>query len=70
MADSIPIVDDELLRRAAWAARERGNRYEHPRWVAVMDAFCIGSTFSRTLCRRFGIDPDEKVQPIQWSEGE
>lgn len=32
-----------------------------PRWVAVMDTFALGSTFSVQLCRLHGLDPEEKV---------
>lgn len=33
-----------------------------PRWVAVMDTLQLGSTYSREICARFGLDPDEKVR--------
>lgn len=55
------IPDEELLRRAVWNVRARTRGY-NPRWVAVMEAFVLGSTYSMQLCRRFGIDPDEKVK--------
>ena len=57
------ISDAELLRRAVRAARDRDHRkgYKHPRWVAVMDAFSLGSTFARQLCRRLDLNPDEMV---------
>lgn len=52
------IPDDILLHRAVrWAKlRKRG-----PRWVAVMNVFALGSTFSKQLCERFFLDPDEEV---------
>lgn len=58
------IPDDELLRRAVLAARKRSSRKgdKHPRWVAVMDAFQLGSGYAGELCRRFGLDPDEEVK--------
>lgn len=58
------IADDELLRRAVANARSRDHRkgVKHWRWVAVMDAFALGSTYSHQLCRRFGLDPDEMVK--------
>lgn len=58
------IADADLLRRAVKSARSREyNRgSKHARWVAVMDAFALGSTYSRQLCRRFGFDPDEMVK--------
>jgi len=54
---------EELLRRAVTSARKRGSRKgeKHPRWVAVMDAFQLGSGYAGQLCRRFGLDPDEEV---------
>lgn len=57
------IPDEELLRRAVETARARpvGRRKPQPRWVAVMGAFMLGSTYAHQLCRRFGLDPDEEV---------
>lgn len=57
------IHDTELLRRAVGQCRDRLSRKgeAHPRWTAVMDTFLLGSTYSRELCRRFGLDPDEMV---------
>lgn len=57
------ISDDTLLRRAVISARSRDKGHvKHPRWVAVMDAFALGSTYAHQLCRRFGVDPDEMVK--------
>ena len=56
------ISDEVLLERAVKTARAKGRGYQ-PRWVAVMDRFMLGSTYSMQLCRRFGLDPDEKVRP-------
>ncbi len=58
------VADDELLARAVRNARDRRSRKgaQHPRWVAVMDSFALGSTYSRALCRRFFLDPDELVR--------
>jgi hypothetical protein len=58
------ISDEDLLKRAVKSARARGCRKgeKHLRWTAVADAFCLGSTFSAQLCRRFGLDPDEYVK--------
>lgn len=58
------IPDEELLKRAVAACRGRGYRKgaKHPRWVAVMDNFSLGSTYAHELCRRFGHDPDEMVK--------
>lgn len=52
----------DLLENAVRLALPRGRgRGKHPRWVAVMDTFALGSGYSHALCRRFGFDPDEKV---------
>jgi hypothetical protein len=56
------ITDEELLRRAMRTCRPAGARIRAPRWVAVMDTFLLGSTYSHQLCRRFGVDPDELVR--------
>lgn len=58
------IPDDELLRRAVGSARDRRRNkgIKHPRWVAVMDCFLLGSTYARQLCLRFDLDPDEEVK--------
>lgn len=57
------VADTSLLARAVRNARARSARkgQKHPRWVAVADAFALGSTFSKQLCARFGMDPDEEV---------
>jgi hypothetical protein len=50
--------DAELLRRVVRSViRKRPRRHEFA-WVAVMEAFGLGSTYAAQLCRRFGIDPD------------
>lgn len=55
------IPDAELLRRAVRSARARDRGFS-PRWVAVSETFALGSTYSQQLCRRFDLDPDEKVK--------
>ncbi len=55
------IPDNELLGRAVRNARGRTGRI-NPRWHGVADTFGLGSTYSRQLCRRFGLDPDERVK--------
>jgi hypothetical protein len=52
-----------LLNRAVRGARDRRSRkgVKHLRWVAVMDLFALGSGYSKDLCRKFGLDPDEEV---------
>ncbi len=54
------IADVELLGRAVRGCRARLTG-KSPRWVGVSDTFGLGSTYSRQLCRRFGVDPDEMV---------
>ena len=58
------IKDAELLRRAVRAARDHGYRkgVKHPRWIAIMDALGLGSTYAHQLLRRFDLDPDEMVK--------
>jgi len=57
------IADAELLSRAVRNARSRDKRKgeKHWRWVAVMDVFALGRTYSCQLCERFGLNPDEEV---------
>lgn len=57
------IPDEKLLGRAVRGARSHKHRkgQKHWRWVAVMDTFGLGSTYAHQLCRRFGLDPEEKV---------
>lgn len=54
----------KLLERAVRNARDRSARkgVKHPRWVAVMSAFALGSTYSCDLCQKFGLNPDEEVK--------
>jgi hypothetical protein len=54
------ISDASLVERAVQNCRAR-KRYKQPRWVAVSENFALGSTYSRQLCRRFGLDPDQMV---------
>lgn len=56
------ISDDDLMRRAVANCRPRRSRGFQPRWVGVSDTFGLGSTYSHQLCRRFGLNPDEKVK--------
>jgi hypothetical protein len=57
------IPDAKLLERAVRSARSRDypKGRKHWRWLAVQDAFGLGSTYSHQLCRRFDLDPEEKV---------
>ena len=45
-------------RSAACAITWRGT----PTWAVVRDICAVGSTTARALCRRFGVDPDAKVE--------
>lgn len=58
--------DAELLRRAVNLARP-DRTTDAPRWVAVMDTFGLGSTSATELCRRFGLDPHERVRGARCS---
>lgn len=63
------IADSELLRRAVRNANPN-QRGKGPHWIAVSDTFVLGSTYSRQLCRRFGVDPDGvgRVAPTETEE--
>lgn len=54
------ISAEDLVKRAVRNARPHRSGAA-PRWVAVMDAFAIGSTCAYQLCRLHGLDPEEKV---------
>lgn len=58
------IPDERLLERAVKNCRARSYRkgQKHPRWVAVMETFGLGSGYSAQLCVRFDVDPDEVVR--------
>jgi hypothetical protein len=58
------VDDHELLGRAVRNARDTTKRKgtPHPRWVAVMHVFLLGSTSAQKLCSRFGLDPDTEVK--------
>lgn len=57
------IPDNELLRRVVTNCRaDVPKSRKHYRWVAVMETFGLGSSYSMELCQRFGLDPDELVK--------
>jgi hypothetical protein len=56
------LTDAKLLERAVRNARDPASRGYRPRWVCVMAAFGLGSTFAAELCRRFDLDPGEQVR--------
>lgn len=63
MADVNDIPDTELLCRAVRSFRPVKRSGGVPRWEAVSRIFMLGSTYSAQLCRKFGMDPDERVRP-------
>ena len=62
MSEPFEVSDEILLLRAVANCRNRHISVKHPRWVAVANAFAVGSTYAHLLCRRFGYDPDELVK--------
>lgn len=59
-------LDAALVERAVRAARPNRTT-EAPRWVAIVDTFGIGCTSATELCRRFGLDPHERVSGARCS---
>lgn len=64
MTEPFEVSDDQLLSRVVRDCRDQRKRKGvlHPRWVAVMDTFIVGSTYAHLICRRFGYNPDEMVK--------
>lgn len=60
---AIDYSDLAMVERAVRNARPHRTT-EAARWVAVKDVFGYGSTTSTELCRKFGLDPYEKVPGI------
>lgn len=59
------IPDAELIRRVIAGQRRLPRKLTtrtQPLWAKVGDRFCLGSTYSMQLCRRFGFDPNEQVR--------
>lgn len=54
------LSDVELLRRAVTYSRPHGFDVVE-KWRDVATLFGIGEMVARSLCRRFGVDPDERV---------
>lgn len=52
------ISDEELLRRVVRNLIVNKPRRVEFAWVAIRNAFGLGSTYSAQLCARFGFDPD------------
>lgn len=57
------LTDRQMLERAVTNARSHHRRGRHPRWLAVMEVFNVGSMDAKDLCKLFGLDPDEQVIP-------
>lgn len=70
MATVADIPDSELVERAVRNAHHE--RPAAPRWVQVMSAFALGSTYAKQLCARFWLDPEEVVgeEPEELEEEE
>jgi hypothetical protein len=54
------IPDEKLIERAVRNARPLRRA---PRWSAISDQFSLGCTYSKQLCRRFDLEPDEILAP-------
>jgi ribosomal protein S13 len=52
------ITAEDLVKRALMNLRGKRKL----RWVAVTDAFAVGSTAAYEICRHFGFDPDEELK--------
>ncbi len=48
-------VDADLVERAV----RRAHKPHRARWAIVAQTFTVGSGRAESLCRRFGLDPDE-----------
>jgi hypothetical protein len=58
---------EALIERAIRNARPHSYG-KAPRWVAVQDTFCYGSTTSAQLCAHFGLDPWEEIEGLYPNE--
>lgn len=54
---SLPLPAEQLVKRAVVNARPAGGGV---RWAGVRDAFALGSTCSKQLCRWAGVDPEDQ----------
>ncbi len=61
--DFEPYTMEDLVERVLMNVGRR--RRKLPRWAHVSDAFAMGSTYSRELCRAFGMDPDEEIGTLE-----
>lgn len=60
------IPDNELLGRAVRDCRRGRGRGRAPLWSVVSYRFALGSGYSAQLCRRYGLDPEERVRVSNW----
>ena len=65
---AIPYSERELIQRAinshseAYRARVKaGYAYAPPRWFIVKNLFGTGQTVSRSICEKYGFDPDLEI---------
>jgi hypothetical protein len=54
------LSDVELLRRAVTYSHRHGFDVVE-KWREIASLFGIGETVARSLCKRFGVDPNEHV---------
>jgi hypothetical protein len=59
-AEGPELSDAELLRRAVTYSRPNGFEVVE-KWREVASLFAIDETVARSLCKRFGADPDKLV---------
>lgn len=51
-------TNDDLLKRAIKNAPAPPGRKDFPKWAAVRDLLCVGSTTANELCTWAGVNPD------------
>ena len=54
------LSDDELLRRAVIYSRPCGFEVVE-KWRTVASLFSVGEAVAQSWCKRFGVDPYERV---------
>jgi hypothetical protein len=59
----------KLVRHVVLYAGRVLTRGVVPRWVAVKDAFAVGSTTAYQLCREYNLNPDDMVGATKRREG-
>jgi len=52
---------EDLLKRAILNARPDKVNGTAPRWVAMCDAFAVGSSVAWDLCKAFDLNPDQQM---------